>query len=254
MSFVFVLMLRGVTGRAINCPRAWTTFLGPVALSSSNTYVVEHAIRWWMVETDSEQWVVHHVAEVHPGPLGTLARFNPPDMQPGDVVRFLRGLTSKGAAKVSYKNAVNFQTDADGWHGTFIVRLLRRRAKAVDCGPDSSEPCSPSAAKAQSVECSLSRDGTAACSVLTPKGVSPGAPGTTDNSVVPSGLIRITSTPESAEIYVDDAFVGSCPAVLHLTQENTFFDSLWQATRKKRCKLRCSQIPGTRPEIGGCYS
>ena len=40
--------------------------------------------------------------------------------------------------------------------------------------------------------------------------------GTKDDSAVPSGSIQITSTPESAEIYVDDAFVGNCPAVLHL--------------------------------------
>jgi hypothetical protein len=79
-------------------------------------------------------------------------------------------------------------------------RVLAPPAKPTqaDCSPNSSELCPPPTTKG-------------------PSDLLPVTAGTKGDSAVPSGSIQITSTPESAGIYVDDAFVGNCPALLHLT-------------------------------------
>src|SRR5208282_4505486 len=75
----------------------WPTFLGSVAEPSSTIYMVEHAYRWWLIETDSEQWVIHTLVAIS----NPMARFNPPDMRPGHTVHLLRGPSGNCAARVN---------------------------------------------------------------------------------------------------------------------------------------------------------
>jgi len=72
-------------------------------------------------------------------------------------------------------------------------------------------PAPPDAAKLQELPSA------AQARTVIPPAAQPVAAETKDDSAAPSGSLRITSNPQSAGVYVDDAFVGNCPAVLHLT-------------------------------------